>query len=173
MPTPQEFLEATKWAAGGTLVLALITVLAFVFGWGIRFRLVGATSFAAVLTGGLLGLSFEPFTRTVIPGAVNYATVYDSGAAQVVIAVPSTVDEESLEATLQQAASNLFKPYRLGLPGETATIRARTILHEPGVSKLVYLGQIQPAENRQFDVTLYPEQLHRLPQVDAPAVEDT
>lgn len=175
MPTPQEFLEATKWAAGGTLVLAAITVLAFILGWGIRFRLVGATSFAAVLTGGLLGLSFEPFTRTVIPGAVNYATVYDSGASQVVIAVPQDITSDQLDATLRQAASNLFKPYRLGLPGETATIRARAIFHQPGgVSQLVYLGQVQPGEGprstgdaedagSRFNVTLYPDSINQLP----------
>ncbi|PSN20640.1 hypothetical protein C7271_01035 [filamentous cyanobacterium CCP5] len=165
MPTPEEFLEVTKWAAGGTLALGAITILAFVLGWGIRFRLVGATSFAAVLTGGLLGLSFQPFTRTVIPGAVSYATVYDSGASQVVIAVPTEITPDQLDATLRQAASNLFKPYRLGLPGETTTIRARAIVHRPGgVSDLVYLGQVQPngeSEN-PLTVTLYPDQIAQL-----------
>ena len=48
------------------------------------------------------------------------------------------------QATLRQAASNLFKPYRLGMPGQTATIRARTVAHDPGgISRLLYLGQIQ------------------------------
>ncbi|PSN13481.1 hypothetical protein C7293_15795 [filamentous cyanobacterium CCT1] len=145
MLSPDDFLVATQWAGLGTLALALLAGLAFVFKWGIRFRLVGAAGFAAVLTVGLLGLSFEPFTRTAVPGAIPYTTVYDSGASQVVIAVPNTISSETLDATLRQAASNLFKPYRLGLPGQVATIRARAIAHEPGgVSKLVYLGQIQP-----------------------------
>lgn len=159
MPTPDEFLQATQWAAIGTLALAAITALAFIFKWGLRFRLVGATGFAAVLTVGFLGLSFEPFTRTTIPGAVPYTTVFDSGAAQVVITVPQTISESELDATLRQAASNLFKPYRLGIPGDTPTIRARTIIHEPGgVSQLVYLGQVQPipdeASNRSLTVQL-------------------
>jgi hypothetical protein len=146
MPTPEEFLIATKWAGLGTLGLMGLAALAFVFKWGIRFRLVGAAGFAAVLTVGLLGLSFEPFTRTVIPGAVPYTTVYDSGASQIVIKVPTLISESALEATLKQAATNSFKPYRLGIPGDTTTIRARTIVHETGgVSKLVYLGQVQPA----------------------------
>jgi len=50
MPTPEEFLEATKWAGIGTLALMALAGLAFVFKWGIRFRLVGAAGFAAVLT---------------------------------------------------------------------------------------------------------------------------
>jgi hypothetical protein len=146
MPTPEEFLIATKWTALGTLALMAISALAFVLRWGIRFRLVGAAGFAAVLTVGFFGLSFEPLSRTVVPGAVPYATVYDSGASQIAIAVPAPISETALEATLRQAAANLFKPYRLGLPGDPTTIRARTIVHEPGgVSKLVYLGQVQPA----------------------------
>ncbi|MGG6238782.1 DUF2518 family protein [Nodosilinea sp. AN01ver1] len=145
MLSPDDFLVATQWAGLGTLALALLAGLAFVFKWGIRFRLVGAAGFAAVLTVGLLGLSFEPFTRIAVPGAMPYTTVYDSGASQIVITVPNTMGPETLDATLRQAASNLFKPYRLGLPGQVATIRARTIAHEPGgVSKLIYLGQIQP-----------------------------
>lgn len=145
MPTPADFLEATKWFAIATLTMAGITGLAFVLGWGFRFRLVGITSFMGVLTGGLLGLSFEPFTRTVIPGAIPYQTVYDSGAAQIVIKVPDTITDAQLEPTLQQAASNLFKPSRLGIPGQTPTIRARTIVHrEGGISELIYLGNVKP-----------------------------
>ncbi|HZG39236.1 MAG TPA: Ycf51 family protein [Nodosilinea sp.] len=144
MLSPNDFLVATQWAALGTVALAVLAGLAFIFKWGIRFRLVGATGFAGVLTVGLLGLSFEPFSRTAVPGAMPYATVYDSGASQIVITVPNTMTPETLDATLHQAASNLFKPYRLGLPGQVATIRARTIAHEPGgVSRLLYLGQIQ------------------------------
>lgn len=146
MTTPAEFLVATQWVALGTVALAILAGLGFAFKWGIRFRLVGAAGFSAVLTVGLLGLSFEPFSRTVIEGALPYATVYDSGSSQIVIAVPNTITEAELDATLRQAASNLFKPYRLGIPGQTATVRARTIAHEEnGVSRLVYLGQAQPA----------------------------
>lgn len=152
MLSPDDFLTATQWAALGTLALAALTVLAFVFTWGIRFRLVGATGFSVVLTVGLLGLSFEPFSRTAVPGAMPYSTVYDSGASQIVITVPNTMTPETLDATLHQAASNLFKPYRLGLPGQVATIRARTIVHESGgVSRLVYLGQIQPTPKGSED----------------------
>lgn len=169
MPTPAEFLEATKYFGIATLTMAGITLLAFVLGWGIRFRLVGITSFMGVLTGGMFGLSFEPFTRTVIPGAIPYTTVYDSGAAQIVIKVPETITSSELDATLQQAASNLLKPSRLGGIGKTPTIRARTILHEPeGTSKLVYLGQVQPASSSDTDqslsIELFEDAFAELPQ---------
>ena len=155
MPTPEEFLTATEWGVITTIALALLTALAFLLKWGIRFRLVGATGFMGVLTVGLLGLSFEPFTRTQIPGALPYVTVYDSGAAQIVITVPQTITPTELDATLQQAASNLLNASRLGIPGQTATIRARTLIHrDGGRSDLVYLGQVQPAFDGAGGVTV-------------------
>ncbi|MEM6835776.1 MAG: Ycf51 family protein [Cyanobacteria bacterium P01_C01_bin.120] len=155
MPTPAEFLEATKYFGLATLTMAGITLFAFVLNWGFRFRLVGITSFIGVLTAGMFGLSFEPFTTTVVPGSVPYNTVYDSGAAQIVIKVPDTITPTELQATLQQAAENLLKPSRLASMGIVPTIRARTIVHEPGgISRLVYLGQVQPSKSAQTDTPL-------------------
>ncbi len=145
MLTPAQFLQATGWFAIGTLAFGLLTAIAFFLKWGIRFRLVGATGFMGVLTAGLLGLSFEPFTQAQIPGAVPYATVFDSGSSQVTITVPNSITATELEATLQQAASNLLKPSRIGGGGQTTpTIRARAIVHQPGISELVYVGQVKP-----------------------------
>lgn len=155
MPTPEEFLTVTQWSAIATVSFGLLTLLAFGFSWGIRFRLVGITGFMGVLTVGFLGLSFEPFTSTQVPGAVPYTTVYDSGAAQIAIRVPQSIGPEALEATLQQAANNLFKPSRLGVRGQTPIIRARTIIHQPGgISELVYLGQVQPTSEGSGGLTI-------------------
>lgn len=167
MPTPAEFLDATQWSAIITLALAALTAIAFFLQWGLRFRLVGVTGFMGVLTVGFFALSVVPITRTVIPGAVRYTTVYDSGATQVVIKVAPEISQSELEATLAQAASNLFGPGRLGLPGEPPTIRARTLLHPTdNVSQLVYLGEVQRSQSAQSDqkyaVTLYPDALKAL-----------
>lgn len=143
MFSPEQFLQATGWVAIGTLALGALTALAFIFKWGLRFRMVGATGLMGVLTVGLLGLSFQPFIRTAVPGAVPYETVFDSGSSQIVITVPNAITSTELEATLQQAASNLFKPSRLGGSGKRVpTIRARAIVHKPKVSELVYVGQV-------------------------------
>ncbi|MEO0532544.1 MAG: Ycf51 family protein [Cyanobacteria bacterium P01_A01_bin.123] len=169
MPTPEDFLNATQWAAIATVGLALLTGLAFLLKWGIRFRLVGITGFTGVLTVGLLGLSFEPFTRTQIPGAAPYVTVYDSGSAQIVITVPQTITSSALDATLRQAASDLLNTSRLGLPGQMPTIRARTIVHqEGGVSDLVYLGQVQPAPDQEAGLAISID-LNRLAEINADA----
>ena len=114
MFSPEQFLQATGWVAIATLALGALTAIAFILKWGFRFRMVGATGLMGVLTVGLLGLSFQPFVRTAIPGALPYETVFDSGASQIVIKVPETITATELEATLQQAASNLFKASRIG-----------------------------------------------------------
>ncbi|MEO1401147.1 MAG: Ycf51 family protein [Cyanobacteria bacterium J06635_1] len=162
MPTPETFLDATKWMGITTLALAALTIVAFVLQWGLRFRLVGAAGFSAVLTVGLFGLSFEPLTPAAVPGAIPYATVFDSGAAQIVIKVPPTITATELDATLQQAAKNLLKASRLGNPGQTPTIRARTIIHQAdNVSELVYVGQVQPGPENTLSVKIDNRQLAR------------
>ena len=145
MPTPETFLEATKWMGIATLALTALTALAFLTKWGIRFRLVGASAFCGVLTAGFLGLSFQPLVPITFEGSVPYTTVFDSGASQLVIAVPADITDAQLAATLQQAAVNSFNPSRLSGGVQGAMIRARAIVHrDPGISDLVYLGQVKP-----------------------------
>lgn len=169
MVTTAEFLTYAQWAGIATLVMAVLTGLSFVFGWGLRFRLVGVTGFMGVLTGGLFALSLVPFTHTVIPGAARYARVYDTGAAQVVITVPATIPPDQLEATLQQAASDLFSPGRLGRGQSQLTIHARTVLHpEPGVSEPLLLGEVQRSltqrDDPEMQLTLQADNIARLAQ---------
>ncbi len=173
MFTTADFLVFAQWSGIATLVFAALAVLSFLVKWGIRFRLVGVTGFMAVLTVGLFALSLVPFTRTVIPGAVRFSTVYDSGATQAVIAVPPTITVSELDATLRQAANDLFSPGRLGRRDDKLTIRARAILHpEPGVSEPLYLGQVRRSlterEDDQMVIELIPEHLAKLPQPTLP-----
>jgi hypothetical protein len=139
MITTADFLTATYWGIGLTIACGILAGLAFVFQWGLRFRLVGVTGFMGVLTGGLFALSLFPFTRTAIPGAVPYTVVFDNGGGQAVIAVAPSITESALEATLQQAAADLFS---YGRVGARLTVRARTIVHpQPGTSQPLTLGQ--------------------------------
>lgn len=167
MPTTADFLTFAQWAGILTLVCGAIAVLGFIFQWGIRFRFVGVTGFMVVLTVGLFALGLVPFTRTVVPGAVRFSTVYDTGSSQAVIAVPPDITQEQLEATLQQAAADLFSPGRFSRNQNYLTIRARTILHpEPGLSKPIYLGEVRRSLQRRDDknqqINIYPEGLEQL-----------
>jgi Protein of function (DUF2518) len=158
-------LIASKWVGISTLVFAVLTVLSFILKWGFRFRLVGITSFMAVLTGGLFALGVSLYVRTPIPGAVKFSLVYDDAATQAVIAVPATITESELEATLRQAAADLYSPGRFARNGENQlTVRARTLLHpEPGISELVYLGEVKRSlrvrNDEQIELQIYPDKM--------------
>lgn len=170
MLTPAEFLKYTQWSSIATLVFAALAIAGFVLKWGIRFRLVGSTGFMVVLTGGLFALSLAPLSRTVIPGAVRYNLVYDNGGSQTVITIPKQITTTELEATLRQAASDLYSYGRLGaLTDNKLTIRARTIIHsEPEISVPLYLGQVKRSlasrEDSQMTIEIYQDKFAQLPQ---------
>ncbi|HLO49757.1 MAG TPA: Ycf51 family protein, partial [Kamptonema sp.] len=108
MTPNSDLLTYSQWMGILTAVFAVITLLGFIVKWGFRFRLVGITSFMGVLTVGIFALSLGLYTRAEIPGAVRYTLVYDTGGAQTVIVVPPTIAESELEATMRQAAGDLY-----------------------------------------------------------------
>lgn len=172
MLTTDDFLKFSQWAGIFTLVCSALAVLGFILKWGIRFRLVGATGFMLVLTGGLFALSLVPLTRQVIPGAVRYSRIFDNGGTQVVIGLPPQITQSQLEATLRQAASDLFSYGRLALSENRLTIRARTVLHpEPGVSQPLYLGQVKRSlatrKDDQMALEIFQENFAQLPKPTA------
>jgi hypothetical protein len=149
--TPAEFGSLTQGMGIFVLICALITGIAFVRAFDWRYRMVGITSFSVVLTAGLFALSLAPITQTAVSGAVPYNLVFDRLGAQAVIAVPATITAPQLEATLKQAASNLYSSGR-NSPNSQLTIKARIILHpRPGVSQLVYVGQIERSLRSRID----------------------
>ena len=173
MPSTANFLQYTQWSGIATIVFAVLTILAFIVQWGFRFRLVGATGFMLVLTGGLFSLSLVPLSRTIIPGAVKYTLVYDNGSNQTVIAIAPEITPTELEATLRQAASNLYSYGRLGSGGnKELTVRARTIIHpEIGLSVPLYLGQVNRTlvsrEDPEMLVEVYLDKFASLPKASA------
>ncbi|MGQ4648287.1 DUF2518 family protein [Lyngbya aestuarii] len=172
MPTTADFLTYTQWAGILTIVCAVLAILGFILKWGIRFRLVGITGFMVVLSSGLFALSLVPFAHTVIPGAARFSVVYDNGGNQTVITVPLQIKESELEATLRQAAGDLYSYGRLGGSDNKLTIRARTVIHpKPGISKPLFLGQIKRSlgsrEDEQMAIDIYSERFAELPKNSA------
>ncbi|HEY9628144.1 MAG TPA: Ycf51 family protein [Coleofasciculaceae cyanobacterium] len=178
MLTPAAFQLYAQWVGIATLVFGTIAGLGFLFKWGIRFRLVGITGFSIVLTVGLFALSVVPFTRTAVPGAVRFLTVFDSGADQAVIVVPATITATELDATLRQAASDLFSVGRLSRGRQQLTIRARAVVHpEPGVTQPLVLGQVKRSlfdrEDDQMEIKIFSENLVKLPPSLAKTLADS
>ncbi len=160
------------WFGYFTLFCAALTILSWILKWGVRFRLVGVTGFMGVLTGGLFALGLGLHDRPHIPGSTKFTRVYDSGSSQVVIVVPPTITEAALDATLRQAAVDIYSSGRLSQGAPTMTIRARAVLHpEPGVSQPVYLGQAKPSlassKGDQVTVEIDRDTLARLPKPSA------
>ena len=156
-----KLLTAAQWAAILTVIFGAITTLAWILQWGIKFRLVGVTAFMGVITAGIFGLGLGLYTRTAVPGAVPYSLVYDNGGTKTVIAVPPEITKSELEATMQQAAGDLFSPGRLGLENQMM-IKVRTIIHpESGVSQPLYLGEVKRSlskrEDKDKDIKIFPE----------------
>ncbi len=146
------FQLATQIFGGLSLVLALVTLVAWIRGWGIRFAMVGYTAFAVVLTVGSFALTLGPIMQTSIPGAARYTTVYDQGANRAVIAVSDSITPETLELTLQQAARNLVSSGRFSTGSRTFTLRARAVVHpQEGVTRPLYLGELQQALGQRQD----------------------
>jgi Protein of function (DUF2518) len=144
MFTPESLLEYAKYSGIATVLLAGMTVLGLILAWGFKFRLVGITGFMTVLTVGLFGLSLGLAPRIAYPGAVRYSVIYDNGNSQAVVAVANSrkLTHGAIEATLQQAAQDLYSFGRVGETDGSMHIRLRSINHpQPGVSEPIYLGE--------------------------------
>ncbi|MEA5535468.1 Ycf51 family protein [Crocosphaera sp. XPORK-15E] len=167
--TSLSFSNYTEWSVIATIALFFLAIIAFIFKWGIRFRLVGITGFMAVLTVGLFGLGLGLFTRTEIPGAVRFSRVYDNGGNQVVIVVKPSITETELEATLKQAASDYFSYGRNARDSSNQlTILVRTLIHpEPGLSIPLYLGEVKRSlsvkKDDNLQIEVFQESLAQLP----------
>lgn len=165
MESSLDFATYTQWSIYTTLGFFVLALLGFIFKWGFRFRFVGATGFMIVLTIGLFGLSLGLFSHTTIPGAIHYNLVYDNAANQAVIVVPQTITESELEATLAQAANDLFSSGRTGIGiDDKLTVRARVLLHpEIGTTTPIYIGQVQRIlgnqDNTNLDIKIFTDKL--------------
>ncbi len=174
MGLPTDISIYVQWSGYLTIACLVLTIIGFILKWGVRFRLVGITSFMTVVTGSLFALGLGLFTRTEIPGAVRYALVYDNGANQAVISVPfEELTASQVDATLRQAADDLFSFGRADREkNELLTIRLRTLSHpEIGVSIPLYLGEVKRSlrirDDEQMQVKVFSKNLAKLRQQTA------
>jgi hypothetical protein len=159
------------WIAAFGGAMTVLTIVAWILKWGFRFRLVGVSSFTFVVAASVfaLGLSFQQHES--VPGSVRYTRIFDRQADQAVITVPATITESQLEATLRQAAVDLFSPGRVSQDG-TLTVRARAVIHpQEGLSLPLYVGQVRRSlavrDDANMEVEVYRENLAMLPQAMA------
>lgn len=155
MSTDPILLVAGEWLGAASGVLAVLTVSGFLLRWGIRFRLVGVTSFTALLALSCLAFAVSYRPRVVVEGAVSVPIVFDNGADLVVAAAPADLPDAAIAPTLEQVARNLRGN---GRQTDDAIVRVRlrrTEARDAGVSEPVVLGEAR-RDLIRGDVTLQP-----------------
>jgi hypothetical protein len=132
-PVPQSPMAADpilfvagEWLGAASGVLALLTVAGFIARWGVRFRLVGITSFTALLALSCLAFAISYTPRVRVPGAVSVPVVYDNGSDLVIAAAPADLEPEAFGPTVEEVASNLRRNGRTSADGEVR-VRLRRI----------------------------------------------
>ncbi len=143
MISTAEFAQYFQWSGIGTIAFAVVTILALALKWSFKYRLVGATGFMGVLTAGLFALSLVPIVHSNVPDALHYSLIYDNGSDRATIVVAAPVTEAGLDATLRQAAADLYSYGRSGSADKQLKVRARAVIHPaPGVSEPLVLGEV-------------------------------
>ncbi|MFM7085819.1 MAG: DUF2518 family protein [Cyanobium sp.] len=118
--------QSGEWLGAASGLLALLTTAGFLWRWGIRFRLVGVTSFTALLALSCLAFAISYTPRVTIPGAVVAPVVYDSGGDLVIAAAAADLPPEAYGPTVLQVATNLRGSGRTS-PDGRVRVRLRRI----------------------------------------------
>jgi Protein of function (DUF2518) len=133
-------LSAGTWLGIGGAALLLITVVAFLLRWGIRFRLVGVTSFTVLLSLSCLAFAVSYAPRTLVEGAVSVPVVFDNGSDLVIAAAPADLPEVAFRPTVEQVALNLRGGGRKGDQGVVHVRLRRIEALGPGVDRPMILA---------------------------------
>ena len=172
MISTAEFFKYFQWSGIATLAFVAITILALWLNWGFKFRLVGATGFMMVLTTGLFALGLVPIVHSNVPGALHYSLIYDNGSDRATIVITPPLTETGLDATLRQAAADLYSYGRSGTADKQLKVRARSVIHpQPGVSQPLVLGEVTRSlsggENSVLEVKIDRDNLSKVAQSKA------
>jgi hypothetical protein len=136
-------LVAAKWLALAALALLALTVAGFARRWGIRFRLVGITSFTTLLALSCAAFAISYTPRVTVPGAVIVPVVFDNGADLVVAAAPGDLPPDAEAPTAEQVARNLRPTGRSPADGVVRVRLRRLESAGKGVSRPVVLAEAQ------------------------------
>ena len=137
-----ELLENTPMIFGFLgIFLFIVTLVSFIFNFGFKFRITGATIFSLLLS--LSSWAFiQSYSENIkIDGAKYVPIVYDNGFNLIVTKADNEFPEEAIEPTLKQLSENLKKGSR---SGSTVNIKIRKIEKiSNNVSKPVIIGEIE------------------------------
>ena len=123
------------------VILSLSTLVSFFLNFNYKFRLIGASIFAFLLS--ISSWAFlQSYSENIkVEGAIYAPIVYDNGYDLIIAKAENNFPSEAIDPTLQQISLNLKKGSR---SGRNVKIRLRS-LEKVGddVSKPIILGEIQ------------------------------
>ncbi|KKZ11559.1 MAG: hypothetical protein TE42_07660 [Candidatus Synechococcus spongiarum SP3] len=152
---PLLFKAGVLIGAMGLLLVAL-TMASFLARWGIRFRLVGVSSFTVLLALAFMAFALSYEERQTIPGAVNVPIVFDNGRGLIVAAPETPLPVAAIAPTLQQLALNQAQRPQSAANGHIM-VRLRQVepTDEAGVSRPRPLGEARlPLGGQREDIRL-------------------
>ena len=137
-----ELLENTPKVFGFLGILLLcVTVIAFIFNFGFKFRIIGATIFSLLLSLSSWAFIQSYSEKVVIEGAKYVPIVYDNGFDLIIAKVDDGFPEEYIKPTLEQLSENLRKGSRSGANVKIKLRKLEKISDD--VSKPVVIGEVQ------------------------------
>ena len=137
-----ELLENTPKIFGFLgIFLFLVTIIAFIFNFGFKFRITGATIFSLLLS--LSSWAFiQSYSENIkIEGARYLPTVYDNGFDLIITKADENFPEEAINPTLNQLSKNLKKGSRSGSKVKIKIRKLERISN--GVSRPVIIGETE------------------------------
>jgi len=123
------------------IILFIFTVVAFIFNFSFKFRIIGATIFSLLLSLSSWAFIQSYSEKVVIEDAKYVPIVYDNGFDLIIAKAEDDFPEESIEPTLKQLSENLRKGSRSGANVKIKIRKVEKI--SDGVSKPVVIGEVQ------------------------------
>jgi hypothetical protein len=143
MPIDPILLEAGRWLGVASGVLFVLMLLGLRLGWGIRFRLVGVTSFTTLLAIACVSFAISYRPRIAVEGSVAVPVVFDNGADLLIATAPADLPAAAVAPTVEQLALNIRGSGRNTSDG-LVTVRLRRVeTLESGLQQPVVLGEVR------------------------------
>tara|TARA_A100001388_G_C28586112_1_gene411234 strand:+ start:19 stop:462 length:444 start_codon:yes stop_codon:yes gene_type:complete len=117
------------------------TLVAFIFNFGFKYRIVGATIFSFLLSLSSWAFIHSYSEKVVIEGAKYVPIVYDNGFDLIIAKADNDFPEEAIKPTLDQLSQNLRKGSRSGANVKIKLRKLEKISDE--ISKPVVIGEVQ------------------------------
>ena len=137
-----ELLENTPKIFGYFGIFLLMgTLIAFIFNFGFKFRIVGATIFSLLLSLSSWAFIQSYNEKVVIEDAKYLPIVYDNGFDLIIAKADDEFNAKYIEPTLEQLSENLRKGSRSGANVKIKIRKLEKI--SDGVSKPVIVGEVQ------------------------------